>query len=475
MKNVRPLSGAALVALGMALTACGNGSGSISIIGVDPLGELSVEVSGLPSGSAADVTVARDGYRVGLTASKKLSDLPLGTYDVTAATVMADGAPYLAVVTPPRVTFTDAAQRATVKVQYDLPPTGQLTLNVAGVPAGQATTLRLTGPNGFKRDVSGVATQTLTDLAPGDYNVTADSVRSENFTYPAIIQGATVTVRRGRTSVTNVSFARDPRFGHLGLRLLGLPEGAVGAVDVRDAGGAQRTQTGSGVLTDLAVGAVAVTPRNVPFMGMTYRAPGVTANVPSAGVLSLDVPYAPITGRLRVVVNSPVAVPAGSITVAGQKMNDTTTLDDVMPGAYELSAATFTDKGYTYVPTVDASPVSVSAGNMAGVMVTYVAQIDRPDVTLDLAPPKVTLDAVGETFGNTLSGTASDERSGVTVEVYDGSVPLGTVSPDAQGRWELAWTTATPGEHDLTVIAVDAAGNSTRLTQTVTVNLNQPE
>ncbi|WP_373289196.1 hypothetical protein, partial [Deinococcus aerolatus] len=264
--------------LTLALTACGSGTGSLSIIGVVPRAELTVQVTGLPSGEAADVAVQHGPLVRALTGTQVLRDLPLGRYDVGARTVVSDGAPYLPVVEPGQVTFTERHLRATVKVSYDLPLTGQLTLNVAGVPEGQETTLRLTGPGGFKRDLRGEATQTLTDLAPGDYNVTAEAVRAGEFSYPATVQGNPVRVQRGRTGVVNVAYARDPRFGHLAVRVLGLPEGVPGVLEITDGVGESRTQVGSGIVTDLPQGATRVVPGDTQAGGMTYRAPAMTVN-----------------------------------------------------------------------------------------------------------------------------------------------------------------------------------------------------
>lgn len=452
--------------LGGLLAACGgNGSGSVSIIGVEPKGELTVDVEGLPAGAAADVTVQGASGSVGLTGSAVLQNLPLGSYAVSATTVMADGAPYLAVVTPAQTTFTEKVLRAAVKVQYDLPPFGALTLNVAGVPDGQGTTLHLSGPGGFTKALPGLATQTLENLAPGEYTLTADPVRFQNFTYPAAVQPSTLTVQRGRTSVGNVSFARDPRYGNLGVTVHGLPAGVTGQLTAQAPGGAPRTLAGSGILTDLPVGTYALTPADVTTGGMTYRAPGSSAAVPSAATAFADVTYAPITGRLRVVVNSPVPVPAGRVTVTGAAqasvgLTATTTLDDLKPGTYAVQAGTFEAGGWTYVSTVTPTVVGVVAGSTAGTTVTYLPLVTQPGLGRDFTSPTVTLDGLD---GDVLSGTADDDSGTVTVQVYAGSDLLGTVTP-LDGIWRLAWPTGRGVASDVTVIATDGSGNSSRVT-----------
>ncbi|ADV66044.1 hypothetical protein [Deinococcus maricopensis] len=453
------------------LAACGgNGGGSVSIIGVDPKAELSVDITGLPAGAGANVTVQGPGGTVVLTSSKVFHDLPLGTYTVRAQTVTADGAPYLAAVTPATTTFTEQAQRATVKVRYDLPLVGQLTLNVAGVPDGQSTQLHISGPNGFQKDLPGLATQTLTDLAAGTYTLTADAVRDQNFTYPATIDPSTFTVERGRTRTANVSFARDPRYGNLSVHVLGLPEGVTGTVTAQLPGGAPRSLTGSGVLTDLPVGTYTLTGADVRTNGLTYRAPSSQVQIQGATTAASDVTYAPITGRLNVVVNSPVPVPAGqiSVTASGQPtraVTATTTFDDLTPGTYGVQAQPFTAGGWTYVPTIEGAVTDVTAGNTAGATVTYVPLTARPGITLDFIAPTVTLAPTLD--GNQLHGTASDASGPVKVQVYVGVDLLGEVSA-TDGMWAVEWPNATPDTTDVTVIATDANGNSSRVHGTVT-------
>ncbi|WP_309573130.1 hypothetical protein [Deinococcus sp.] len=465
---MKRLSVPILLLSGLLASCGGNGGGSVSIIGVEPKGELTVDVGGLPDGAGADITVQSKFGSVGLTGSDLLKNLPLGTYTVSANTVMAGGAPYLAVVTPDQVTFNEKTLRATVKVQYDLPLVGALTLNVAGIPAGQSTTLHLSGPNGYAKILPGLATQTLADLNPGQYTLRADDIRFQDFTYPAAIQPATITVERGRTSVGNVSFARDPRYGNLGVTQRGLPTGVGGQITAQAPGGTPRTLTGSGILTDLPVATYTLTPADVTTGGMTYRAPGSTIDIPSAGTAFADFTYAAITGRLKVQVNSPVPVPTGMVTVTGAaqasvNVTATTTLNDLTPGEYAVQAQTFQAGGWTYVPTVTPGVVSVIAGNTAGTTVTYAPLVTNPALKRDFTPPTVTLDGLD---ADVLHGTATDPEGSVTVQVYIGTEHLGDVTP-LNGQWSLAWT-AMPGTSDVTVIATDSSGNSSRVTGTFT-------
>lgn len=82
--------------------------------------------------------------------------------------------------------------------------TGALAVTVSGLPAGVNAALRVTGPNNFTQDLT--QTQTLSNLAPGSYNLTAAAVTSGGTTYtptPAT-QGAVVSA--GATASAAVSY-----------------------------------------------------------------------------------------------------------------------------------------------------------------------------------------------------------------------------------------------------------------------------
>jgi hypothetical protein len=73
----------------------------------------------------------------------------------------------------------------------------------------------------------------------------------------------------------------------------------------------------------------------------------------------------------------------------------------------------------------------------------------------------------------TLAATASDAGSGVArVAFYDGATLLGT---DTSAPYQYSWNTrrVALGQHTLTAVATDAAGNSTTSTPPVTVTITQ--
>jgi glucose/arabinose dehydrogenase len=89
------------------------------------------------------------------------------------------------------------------------PTTGVLEITVANLPAGVPAAIRVTGPGGYLRDLSG--SQALTDLVPGIYTVSAASVASGGLTYlpSAGLQNVVVAagaIKRVSLSYTGVQF-----------------------------------------------------------------------------------------------------------------------------------------------------------------------------------------------------------------------------------------------------------------------------
>lgn len=106
---------------------------------------------------------------------------------------------------------------------------------------------------------------------------------------------------------------------------------------------------------------------------------------------------------------------------------------------------------------------------------------DSVNVTVDNTPP--TVEITSPSAGATVSGTidvtadASDTATSVAaVEFFVDGASLGTDSDGSDG-WSVSWNTAsvTNGDHNLTAVATDAAGNTTTsVAITVTVSNDAP-
>lgn len=77
------------------------------------------------------------------------------------------------------------------------PTRGILDLSVAGLPAGQAAAITITGPEQFSQTAT--ASVTINDLVPGTYTINASNVSSGSTTYVPVIQSQTADISASRT------------------------------------------------------------------------------------------------------------------------------------------------------------------------------------------------------------------------------------------------------------------------------------
>ena len=164
---------------------------------------LAVNITGLPAGVNANVTVSGPGYNNVLTSSTAINLLTPGAYTISAAPVVSGGVTYTP--TPPTQTIQLPASTTQVaaNVVYSV-GTGSLTVTVNGLGAGVNGAVQVTGPGGYNQQVT--ATQTLGPLAPGTYTITASTVASNLTTHTPAPTTQNVTVTAGATATGTVTY-----------------------------------------------------------------------------------------------------------------------------------------------------------------------------------------------------------------------------------------------------------------------------
>jgi len=94
----------------------------------------------------------------------------------------------------------------------NLPPptatTGSLAVSASGLPAGVNAAVRVSGPSGYQQDLT--ASQTLSGLAPGSYNVAASPVTSGGITYTPSPATQSAVVSAGGTVTASVAYGGAP-------------------------------------------------------------------------------------------------------------------------------------------------------------------------------------------------------------------------------------------------------------------------
>lgn len=262
------------------------------------------------------------------------------------------------------------------------PTPGTLNVTVSGLPEGVAAAVNVSGPGGFSRTLS--ASQTLTELTPGSYTVSADEVTDGSDTYAATVSGSPATVPEGGTASVNVSYdlqEPDVEPGSLTVEISGLPSGAAADVNVTGPDGFSEPLTATTTFKGLSPGDYVVTANDVTHDGVVYDATvtGSPATVTEGGSVSAEVVYEATEttpGNLTVTISGLPSGADADVSVSGpagfeQTLTESATLEDLAPGDYTVTAGEVTHEGDSYGATVTGSPATVAAGESASVEVSY--------------------------------------------------------------------------------------------------------
>ncbi|WP_333659626.1 hypothetical protein [Meiothermus cerbereus] len=97
--------------------------------------------------------------------------------------------------------------------------TGDLVVNISGLPGGVNAKVNVTGPSGFNQNLT--ASQTFTATAAGTYTVTANKVAQSDpivhTAYSASVSDSPACVRNGQATTVSVSYAQIPSSNKLWL------------------------------------------------------------------------------------------------------------------------------------------------------------------------------------------------------------------------------------------------------------------
>ncbi|HET9464750.1 MAG TPA: hypothetical protein VFO71_04390, partial [Gemmatimonadales bacterium] len=145
---------------------------------------------------------------------------------------------------------------------------GNLSLSVAGLPSGSSADLTVTGPGGYTQAVTG--SQTLTQLSPGTYTVSANSVTVGSTVYTGIPPTQTVAVN-GSTAQASILYSTAA--GALSVTINGLGTSGDAAVTVTGPNGYNRAMVASEILTGLTPGTYTVAAQSVVATGGTPHDP----------------------------------------------------------------------------------------------------------------------------------------------------------------------------------------------------------
>ncbi len=338
------------------------------------VGSIRVNISGVPAGAAAAVTVTGpNGFAQQVTGPVTLAGLPPGAYLVSATAIAIDGdvfgaAPSSqpAVVTINRTTVTAVTYTAT---------TGRLAVAVNGLPGGLPAAVTVTGPGGFSRALTAGAT--LIGLAPGAYTIGAAPVSGGGQTFTPAPSSQTATVQAGSTAAATINYTGT--LGNLTVAVTGLPGGASAAITVTGPGGFNQALTGPQTLIGLVTGTYTIAAASVSFGGFTYLASpsSQSATVSLGATTTATVGYA-ATGSLAVTITGLPGGNPANVTVTGpggfnQTVTATQTLSGLAAGSYTVTAAPVLAGGTTYLGAPASQSATVTGAATVSRAVTYSA------------------------------------------------------------------------------------------------------
>ncbi len=181
--------------------------------------KLTVNIT-IKTGVSADVKVTGpSGFEEKLTSTRTLDNLTAGEYKIIANDVTTTPTTYSATVDKSTVALSED-QEVTVNVTYTL-VTGELTITIQ-TPAGTPQ-VTINGPENFTKDLS--STETLQQLTPGTYNVSAKGIIANpsnsiiDTAYNASIDNTSVVVSSNKTSNASVTYNQREGSGRLWLAI----------------------------------------------------------------------------------------------------------------------------------------------------------------------------------------------------------------------------------------------------------------
>lgn len=458
MPTPRPHRLVAACIAGLALlvtTACGgteggNATGTGGGGNSPRTGTLTVTVSGLPSGTAANIVVTGPaGYSRTLAAAETISGLAPGLYDVAASEVTAGDDRFGASQPSQQVTIA-AGQTVSAAVSYAI-LTGSISVIASGVPGSAAPDVSISGPASFSRTVKAGAT--VGGLVPGTYMLSAPSAVVDGHTYAPAAPTVEVAVPASTLPVP-ATFTYAIASGSLTVSLTGLPDGATGTATITGPAGFRQSVTSGATVGNLTPGSYIITGEPVTVGLDEYRVstPVTVQVVPSTVPQAAELRYALATGRLALTISGLPAGANGSVTLSGpggfQKAVTTTqTISGLVPGSYTLSASSVTVGTSTYGATPASQVVTIAASSTpVAASVTYALTTGAITVTITGLPQAVAAAVI-------IAGPANFRDTVTTTSTVSNLVP-GSYTLTASNA--VAGThvyTATPAERTVQVVA----------------------
>jgi type II secretory pathway pseudopilin PulG len=416
-------------------------------------GTVTVAVSGLPAGVTPDATLTLpDGSTrtINQAGTTTFTEMPTGSYTLTARDVTSGGITYRARVSPTSGTLR-GGDSLNFTVSYEAQD-GILDVRIGGLPSGVNANVSVTGPSGYARTLT--RSEQLS-LPPRSYTVSAQPVTANLqtphgaliYTFnPSPSAPQTVQVQAGGTTTVDIVYVKAS--GNVRLTVQN-PSSANAQVALTGPGGFDKAitappGTSTHAFDDVPAGEYRASGRDIVSGGYTYKASPVTGTLSTGGTLSLTLSYTAATGALTVSVSAPQGMPTPTVRLldgqgseVGRFTGTNHTFGNLLPGTYAVVPDPVTD-GAGFVYRAEPVGVNVTAGQTASASVLYVKQSAFVQVNVSGLPsgasPSVTLSGPRTATLNA-PGTVELPLGNYTVSVetvsYGGYQYLGSASPSS--------------------------------------------
>ena len=213
---------ALLLASLVVLASCENSSGPRT-------GKLSLTVTGLPTGTAAQVTLSGPAnFSRVITGTEVVANLKPGEYTLTASSVLDGLTRYSSISGSQTITIAKSDVPVEAAVAYAV-SSAVLTVTVSGTPTGEQAAVRITGPNGFSQTIS--TTTTFGGIEPGSYFIVAPEIVANQQRFTANRSSQQVQLTPG-LNATNIVITYSQITGNLTFSVNGLPNGVSADIGV---------------------------------------------------------------------------------------------------------------------------------------------------------------------------------------------------------------------------------------------------
>lgn len=256
------------------------------------------------------------------------------------------------------------------------PKTGSLTLTITGLPTEIPAAVTIVTPK--HAILTATSTETLPDLDPGTYQITAGNASNDRSTFAPSSVTSAVEVTAGTTPV-QAAVTYKVITGVVSISITGVPAGTTPSVTLSGAG-FSKTLSASGEVGNLAPGSYGLTIGNVD-SGELYAGvadPSSLTVAASITAVPVNVTYAVSTGTIALTSSGlPAGAPATWDLVGPAGFSRTVSgtgqvpISHLAPGQYAVTGRNVAVGPDTYASTTGAIGVAVAPGQVASVATSY--------------------------------------------------------------------------------------------------------